>query len=651
MRPSAAVPIPLAELRAEDLRRKGTVFGAGEHVYLATGRIVGKGGTGTALLARRYLQGEPASLGEDVVLKVLSEDVLWRFKHMPVLGAHFEHNRKVLDRIDGIAHPNLLPHYLARHIADNFLVARPMANSCLYSFCIGRGQIPASDRLGLFMDALEGLAALHRSGIVHGDFTLRNIAVTYGDAGAGKAFRISVFDFDQSLAPALLPPGRRTYRAYYDGYLVGCPQFSTTPEVVDDALGDEPLGPRGDVYAAGAALYHLVTEEIVYGPCDDIEELQRRIQRGVVRGAECDLAFPKSFPRKLRPIVERCLQRNPRDRFEHAGELLEEMRRAAEITVPTGAIKVSRTQSFLKPMRKEKDLRDAFEERPDRSLGAAQFKRAVQAAANYGYRIERCLHRVRGHGVFVVRPEPALLAAGQFVDGNDFRKVVTVIDLIERGEGYAHDWIHNIRPVVERVRLKYLTPLYRVVHDSESEQLLLFTEYVADVRFGADLLAHELPMRVALALAVELAEPLRLLHGAGIAHNNVGAGALMFKATRDLGTVQPLLAGLVEPTTGPAAQEDDVRRFADLLVQLLGKSGHGGCPESAAGILAGVADYLVQVARREMPTPPIGLIAGRAGDALAALDPTFALVRAHHGDVPACAGLLSHAYLYHLLFR
>jgi hypothetical protein len=52
-----------------------------------------------------------------------------------------------------------------------------------------------------------------------------------------------------------------------------------------------------------------------------------------------------------------------------------------------------------------------------------------------------------------------------------------------------------------------------------------------------------------------------------------------------------------------------------------------------------------------MATPPIEIIAGRTGDALAAVDPTFAVIRAHRGDVPTCAALLSHARLYHLLFR
>jgi serine/threonine protein kinase len=649
---SSCLPVPVAEVRAEHLGIEGTVFAAGEHVYRTTGRIVGKGGTGTAFLGRRYRAGDLSGADQEVVLKVLSDDVLWRVQNMPVLGAHFAHNCQVLPLVDRVGHPNLLPHYLAQPIADNYLVARPMADWCLNTLVIGRRELGASDRLGFFIDALEGLAALHRNGIVHGDFTLRNVAVNTAPASAQKPYSIALFDFDQSVAPCLLPPDKRSYRAYYDGYLMGCPQFSTTPEVVDDALGDEPMGPRADVYAAGTALYHLITEKTLYGECDDMEEIQRRIQRGLVRGARCELQFPDDFPRRLRPLVERCLQRHPRDRFADAGELLAEMRRAVEFTVPTGVVKVASTHRFFEAPPRDPRMQ-VFEARPDRALSVAQFERAVTALAGYGYRIERCLHRVRDHGVFVVQPDPSLLAADQFADRNEFRKVVTAIDLSQKPDGaaWAHDWIQNIRPVVERVRLKYLTPLYRAVHDVGTQQLLLFTEYLSEVRFGEDLLSREVPVCVALALGVELAEPLRLLHETGLAHNNVSAGSLMFKADRDAGTVQPLLAGLVEPVAAPAAREDDVRRFAKLLVQLLGKSGQGGCSEIAARVLTGVADYLVQVARHEMATPPIEIIAGRTGDALAAVDPTFAVIRAHRGDVPTCAALLSHARLYHLLFR
>jgi serine/threonine protein kinase len=628
------------------------VFAAGEYVYRTSGRIIGRGGTGTAFAGRRYRAGDLSGADQEVVLKVLSEDVLWRVQNMPVLAAHFAHNCQVLPLIDRVGHSNLLPHYLAQPIADNYLVARPLADWCMNGLVIGRSEIRPSDRLGLFIDALEGLAALHRNGIVHGDFTLRNVAVNYAPAGAKKPYSIALFDFDQSLAPLLLPPNKRTYRTYYDGYLMGCPQFSTTPEVVDDDLGDEPLGPRADVYAAGTALYYLLTEKVPYGECDDMEEIQRRIERGLVRGACCDLQFPREFPRRLRPLVERCLQRHPRDRFANAGDLLVEMRRAAEFTVPTGAIKVANTHRFFEAPPRDLQMQ-VFEARPDRSLGLAQFERVVTALAGYGYRVERCLHRVRGHGVFVVQPDPSLLAADQFPDRNEFRKVVTAIDLSQKPDGaaWAHDWIQNVRPVVERVRLKYLTPLYRAVHDVATQQLLLFTEYLSEVRFGEDLLAREVPVRVALALGVELAEPLRLLHEARLAHNNVSAGSLMFKADRGAGTVQPLLAGLVEPVAAPAAREDDVRRFAKLLVQLLGKSGQNACSEVAGRVLAGVADYLVQVARHEMATPPIEIIAGRTGDALATVDPTFAVIRAHRGDLPTCAALLSHARLYHLLFR
>src|SRR5207302_3850315 len=134
------------------------------------------------------------------------------------------------------------------------------------------------ERLWLALDALRGLWALHRQGIVHRDFTLHNV-LTLGDRGV-------VFDFDLTVMPSLLADEERTYRSYYQGHVLGSPEFSIAPELLGPVLVMEPIGPRVDVYAAGTALHALFSERSVYGEAPDLASLFQRISDGVVHRGE-----------------------------------------------------------------------------------------------------------------------------------------------------------------------------------------------------------------------------------------------------------------------------------------------------------------------------------------------------------------------------
>src|SRR5262249_10555737 len=131
-----------------------------------------------------------------------------------------------------------------------------------------------------------------------------------------------VFDFDLSVIPELLAPEDRNYASYYQGRVLGSPEFSIAPELLDDVLGLEPISPRIDVYAAGTALFALFTELSVYGEAPDLPALSFRLVEGVVRSGESRVPYPEAVPKELRPIIDGCLEREPAARFADAGALL-----------------------------------------------------------------------------------------------------------------------------------------------------------------------------------------------------------------------------------------------------------------------------------------------------------------------------------------
>jgi eukaryotic-like serine/threonine-protein kinase len=102
------------------------------------------------------------------------------------------------------------------------------------------GRFPPATTLEIMAGVLDGLAAAHRSGIVHRDVKPENVLVTADG-------RLKVADF--GLARALTAAGHtRT------GLLIGTVAY-VPPEQVEGGA----TGPRGDVYSAGVMFFELLT--------------------------------------------------------------------------------------------------------------------------------------------------------------------------------------------------------------------------------------------------------------------------------------------------------------------------------------------------------------------------------------------------------
>ena len=176
-------------------------------------------------------------------------------------------------RIAAIEHPNILPTYVSAPIADNYLFVTPRMGMTLLE-AISKHNLTPRSRTKLLVQALEGLSTLHAARLIHRDFTLRNILV---DQGANVAY---LFDFD--LAMSLDDVGNQTFRNYYKGRIFGSPGWSVAPETIDQALMDTNITTSLDIYAIGGALHGLFTEQLLYGPADDMWALLIRIAEGVV---------------------------------------------------------------------------------------------------------------------------------------------------------------------------------------------------------------------------------------------------------------------------------------------------------------------------------------------------------------------------------
>ena len=155
-----------------------------------------------------------------------------------------------------------------------------------------RGPLTAGSLLALAADLAKSLTAIHAAGVVHGDLKPSNVLL----APDGPR----VIDFGISQAAEATPLARA-------GLVVGTPSFMS-PE---QAAGQE-VGPLSDVFSLGAVLAFAATGRKPFGTGQPAAVLER-----VVRG----MADLEDAPAEVRPLIERCLAKDP-GRRPTAAELL-----------------------------------------------------------------------------------------------------------------------------------------------------------------------------------------------------------------------------------------------------------------------------------------------------------------------------------------
>jgi eukaryotic-like serine/threonine-protein kinase len=213
-----------------------------------------------------------------------------------------------------VAHPNVVTVYdTGEHDGVPFIVSELISGESLRSV-IDRGPIARRTALELSLQLARGLAAAHAQGVVHRDLKPENLIVT--DDGTLK-----ILDFGLAKVS-----GERDAEATEPGTLLGTSGY-LSPE---QARG-EPADARSDLFAVGAIAYELLSGRRAFGGATFAERLS-----GVLRDTPAPIGDPADA------IVLRCLEKDPRKRFQSAHDLawaLEaELRGAAPAPAPAPAL-------------------------------------------------------------------------------------------------------------------------------------------------------------------------------------------------------------------------------------------------------------------------------------------------------------------------
>jgi serine/threonine protein kinase len=152
-----------------------------------------------------------------------------------------------------------------------------------------------------------GLQAAHEAGVIHRDLKPGN--VMFADPSpSGPGERLAITDFGLALSDE-----QQDLRLTESGELLGTPEYMA-PEQAEPG----EMTPATDVYALGLILYEMLTKRQPFAAA--VTPLATVLRRRHDPPDPLRQHLPDADP-VWESIINRCLEREPQDRYQSAGEV------------------------------------------------------------------------------------------------------------------------------------------------------------------------------------------------------------------------------------------------------------------------------------------------------------------------------------------
>lgn len=259
--------------------------------------LLGQGGMG------RVYKAYDKELDRPIALKVLQPELsgdsnaMQRFKQELLLASR-------------ISHKNILRIHDLGEVDNVKFISMAFVDGPDLHHLLRSGKFTVDRAQNIAQQLCEALDAAHSEGIVHRDLKPQNILV-----GAGDHVYVSDFGLAKSLESSSAGMTRT-------GQYLGTPRYMA-PEQVEAGQVDK----RTDLYALGLILFEMVTGEDAFKGDSTLQIMYRRVKEKAPNPKLLNPELADYFAR----IILRCLEREPAQRYQDAGDILADLR-AARVT-------------------------------------------------------------------------------------------------------------------------------------------------------------------------------------------------------------------------------------------------------------------------------------------------------------------------------
>jgi len=273
---------------------------------------LGAGGMGEVFRAR------DTRLGREVAIKILRGDVADNADRR----ARFEREART---VAALSHPNIVALYeVGNDDSVEYTVSELVSGETLRSVMMRDGALPVRRVVELATQIADGMAAAHAAGIVHRDLKPENVMLT-------RDGRVKILDFGLARVASTAQfggSGTGSGSAMEDTLLTTAVSDNLTGAGVvlgtaaymspEQAKGLE-ADYRSDQFSFGLIVYEMLNGKQAFARDSAVETMA-----AIVRDEPTPL--DAKVPTALRWIVERCLEKDPAQRYDSTKDLYQQLR-------------------------------------------------------------------------------------------------------------------------------------------------------------------------------------------------------------------------------------------------------------------------------------------------------------------------------------
>ena len=254
---------------------------------------IGEGGMG--VVYRAYDE----TLQRDVAVKVVKKDA----------GLDSSASQNLLSEArasSALAHPNICTiHEVGETSGELYIVMELVDGKSLRDLCSDSG-LPAELAIRYGIQIVSALVRAHDRGIVHRDLKTSNIVVT-----TDGLVKVLDFGLAKKVGPASFEGPTRSFETMKDGSTLSGTLAYMSPEI----LRGESADYRSDLWALGVVLYEAASGRLPFEGRTGFE-----LTSSILREIPKSLGPP--VPPGFWAVIQRCLSKDPMQRYQRAGEVL-----------------------------------------------------------------------------------------------------------------------------------------------------------------------------------------------------------------------------------------------------------------------------------------------------------------------------------------